>query len=720
MGAALTTQNAKSNLELRKRIDYIVKNLIFDSDFTDMTKLGNEKYCNRLVKKVSEVFNKNKDSIDIVLLRKKLYEMKKNKPSELELDEETTENVKRNDGQEEKQEERQQERQQERQEERQEERQITGGENRSTTRSRKSTTKKRMPSTPQKMQNIKKKCNEIAKFYVLFAHLFSCIVSTINPSFEIDASSSSSSSSDKKNTGSGSLDFCSSRLNSLINGELIENKDGDVTIRPNVCKTNLSESGTALRLVDLPGMKALLKLFKKGGDYDSVEDVKYLYKAFTGKDAPSDINIEDIPLHDFSKDVECSGSGSSDNSSRSDSRGGASETYPPPYYDDDSYRYRDRDREEREFRNPNIDVRSGVYLSGVKGNPTKEKLFSDYIKNIKIMIQKSENNRSLLLEILSEMFTYTYDSDDEISGVIINPSLTYKDLQSLVRRTRKIIIKLYTECEEDYNTGLDIFFALIQEKILSKLLLQDDMLQDFALRRRLNEYMIPNNLERSFAFQQNPYQNPYQQNPFQQNPYQPNVNKNQFIPPHFKQDVYKEVKRLLDDNNWTADSFSSYKSELDDWIEDEKNRVSGPNMLDPLIVAKEYFDSQIAPNSDQEYEEDEVTAAAPPALVSADPLAPDDDDDDAAVAVALAVGAPPSTQKAPPSTQKAPPLTPIQPKPIAATTAAAAAAPPATPGSPVIATPGRKKAAPPANPGSSVKKAAPPATPGKVSSSSSP
>ena len=87
MGAALTTQNAKSNLELRKRIDYIVKNLIFDSDFTDMTKLGNEKYCNRLVKKVSDIFNKNKDSIDIVLLRKKLYEMKKNKPPELESDE---------------------------------------------------------------------------------------------------------------------------------------------------------------------------------------------------------------------------------------------------------------------------------------------------------------------------------------------------------------------------------------------------------------------------------------------------------------------------------------------------------------------------------------------------------------------------------------------------------------------------------------------------------
>ena len=82
MGAALTTQNAKSNLELRQKIDYIAKNLIFDSDFTDMTKLGNEKYCNKLVKKVSDVFKKNKDSIDILLLRKKLYEIKKNNTQE--------------------------------------------------------------------------------------------------------------------------------------------------------------------------------------------------------------------------------------------------------------------------------------------------------------------------------------------------------------------------------------------------------------------------------------------------------------------------------------------------------------------------------------------------------------------------------------------------------------------------------------------------------------
>jgi len=602
MGAALTTQNAKSNLELRKKIDYIAKNFIFDSDFTDMTQLGNEKYCNKLVKKVSDVFKKNKDSIDILLLRKKLYEIKKNKNPELvdedenEFKFETNANVKMSELQREPQKKIPLPK---RVEQEQEQEQIIGGEKRATTRSRSRspTIRKRMPSTtPQNIHNIKKKCNEIAKFYVLFAHLFSCIVSTINPSFEIGASSSS----DKKSADS--LDFCSSRLNLLINGELIENSEGDVTIKPNICKTNVSDSGSALRLVDLPGIKALLKLFKNGGD-DSAEDVKYLYKAFTGKDAPNDVNIEQIPLQVYSKDVECSGSGSSSSSSssgtRSESqyRGGAFNDYQ-----DDSYRYPDRD--ERDIRNLNVDVRRGIYLTGVIGNPTKEKLFSDYINNIKFMIQKSEKNRSLLLEILSEMFTYTYDSDGEISGVIINPSLTYKELQSLVRRTRKIIIKLYTECEEDYNEGLDIFFALIQEKILSKLTLQDD-----TLRREL-EQSIFGKQERYIPV--NPFQNPYQnQNPFQNS--NQNSNKNQFVPPHFKQDVIKEYKIILKDIN-QIQLFSRVQANLNDWIDSEIQYATGPDMLDPSQVANEFHDSEVDGDKD-----DDAAASSPSAAAAAAP-----------------------------------------------------------------------------------------------------
>jgi hypothetical protein len=57
--------------------------------------------------------------------------------------------------------------------------------------------------TPR-IQNVKKKCTQISKFYVLFAHLFACIISTINPSFKIESNKNEKTSSD---TPPPSLDF---------------------------------------------------------------------------------------------------------------------------------------------------------------------------------------------------------------------------------------------------------------------------------------------------------------------------------------------------------------------------------------------------------------------------------------------------------------------------------------------------------------------------------
>jgi hypothetical protein len=262
------------------------------------------------------------------------------------------------------------------------------------------------------------------------------------------------------------------------------------------------------------------------------------------------------------------------------------------------------------------------------------------------MIQKSEKNRSLLLEILSEMFTYTYDSDNEISGVIINPSLTFKELQSLVRRTRKIVIKLYTECEEDYNEGLDIFFALIQEKILSKLTLQDD-----ALRREL-EQSIYGKQERYIPV--NPFQNPYQnQNPFQnQNP-----NKNQFVPPHFKQDVVKEYKQILKDLD-QIELFPKLQADLNEWIESEIQYATGPDMLDPSQVANEFHDSV----DDEDDGISAVGAPLAPAVVAAAspaPVAP-------AVVAALAPAVVAAASPAPPAPASPAPASPAPASPAPA------------------------------------------------------
>ena len=80
MGASFSTRLSESNIELRNRIDAAATKVVLDSSFTDLTKLANEKYCNRLVKKVATIFQQNKDTVDLELLRQKLYdEMQKEK-----------------------------------------------------------------------------------------------------------------------------------------------------------------------------------------------------------------------------------------------------------------------------------------------------------------------------------------------------------------------------------------------------------------------------------------------------------------------------------------------------------------------------------------------------------------------------------------------------------------------------------------------------------------
>jgi hypothetical protein len=557
MGASFSTRLSESNIELRKRIDAAATKIVLDSSFTDLMKLANEKYCNRLVKKVAVVFQENKESIDLELLRQKLYDQKQK-----DTDGENLETI--NDGNE------------------------------------KTIEKHHKKVKTPRIQNVEKKCIQISKFYVLFAHLFSCIVSTINPSFKIESSSDkkektststtksdssdSSASASEKVKVKESLDFCSSRIDALVNGELVENSDGDLLVKPNVCKTNVSKSGSPLHLIDLPGMKALQRLYKDanandGGDGEK-EDARYLFKAFTGKDAPDHIRrLDQVPLKAYNKDEECKeqksyngGDPTSEENQKKEERKYKERREVEKERERMFYFYNERDRKKNEEEN----ARTGVYLKGIVGS-LKERLFAEYVQHIKEMIERAEYNRSRLLEILSEMFTYTYGSDGSISGVIINPSLTYKKLQSLVVQTRRIVIKLYTDCEEDYKHGLDIFFAMVQEKIAMKLSVQEEV-----LKKQLEDVMYgppERYIPESLLYQQQ----------FQG---AEDFNKKQFVPPHFKSSVISIVKRGVPDS-----AFQQILPSLNEWINEEIENAT--SLLDPKQVADDFLKENVY--GDDEY-----------------------------------------------------------------------------------------------------------------------
>jgi len=556
MGASFSTRLSESNIELRTRIDAAATKVVLDSSFADLTKLANEKYCNRLVKKVATIFQQNKDTVDLELLRQKLYD----------------------------------ETQKERREERREERENSQDNNddtRADIRDEKTLEKHNKKIKTPRIQNVEKKCMQISKFYVLFAHLFSCIVSTINPTFKIEKEKTATATSGSPAAAS-SLDFCSSRIDALVNGELVENSDGDILVKPNVCKTNVSKSGSPLHLIDLPGMKALQQLYKDanandGGDGEK-EDARYLFKAFTGKDAPDHIRrLDQVPLKAYNKDEECKeqrgydgGDPTSDETQKKEQRRDKErrdvETEKERERERMFYFYNERDRKKNEQEN----ARTGVYLKGIVGS-LKERLFSEYVQHIKEMIERAEYNRSRLLEVLSEMFTYTYGSDGSISGVIINPSLTYKKLQSLVVQTRRIVIKLYTDCEEDYKHGLDIFFAMVQEKIAMKLSVQEDV-----LKKQLEDVMygpperyVPDSLL---------YQQQFQG--------AEDFNKKQFVPPHFKSSVISIVKKGVPDT-----AFQQILPSLNEWMNEEIENAT--SLLDPKQVADEFLKENVYGDDDE-------------------------------------------------------------------------------------------------------------------------
>jgi len=554
MGASFSRRLSESNIELKKKIDAAATKVILDSNFTDLTKLANEKYCNRLVNKVAKVFQKNQDTVDLELLRQTLYHQNHNKNDEdKEIDDKKT----------------------------------------------KEKHTKKIKTT--QIKNIEKKCIQISKYYVLFAHLFSCIISTVKPSDESDKKEKIKTDS----SSSSLLDFCSSRIDALVNGELIENSDGDVTVKPNICKVNVSKSGSPLSLIDLPGMKALQQLYKdvNDGDNSEMEDAQYLYKAFTGKDAPDNIHrFDQVPLKVYSKDEECKESKKTSyyggytaeeaekQEQRRDKERRELEKERMFYY----YNERDRDRKKNEEES----AKTGIYLKGIVGS-LKERLFSEYVQHIKEMIARADSNRSRLLEILSEMFTYTYDSGGNIENVIINPHLTYKKLQSLVVQTRRVIIKLYTDCEEDYKTGLDIFFAMVQEKIAMKLSVQEEV-----LKKQLEDVMygpperyIPESLL---------YQQQYQM--------EDEFNKKQFIPPHFKSSVMSIIKKNISDN-----AFRQILPEIEAWINEEIDSAS--TLLDPQKVADEFLRENVYGDAYIDGNDNE-TDNKPPLLPGAAPALP--------------------------------------------------------------------------------------------------
>ncbi len=290
------------------------------------------------------------------------------------------------------------------------------------------------------IQNKSSDCNEIAKFYIKIGHLFSAILTTISPEYtytDPDTGEFIRKTLENRdeipddivpNIQSNSL--CSQKLN-ILSGKHNYNPKEDLTQEQ--------------------GIPELMNLYYDS-DYDPVtgefngmtehskkrydRDLKLFYKSFTQQhEMPINIqHFSDIKLNDPSLSNISSFSSSS----------------------------------------------SPLQIGGM----SNDHIVQEYAKNIRKMIRKIKSIQKELLKILNKVFVVVDDPEDETSQTVrISPILTEKILQHYIDETRKYIVDLYINCEDDFVEGIKLYEAFVEN-----ILLQTTQEQIKSLENKLNEH----------------------------------------------------------------------------------------------------------------------------------------------------------------------------------------------------------------------------------------
>jgi hypothetical protein len=317
-------------------------------------------------------------------------------------------------------------------------------------------------------------CRGIAKFYIKIAHLFAAILKAVNPIYKYNGHEMSILNKSKIPKGTkfklAEVNLCNRRIKTM-NAESSEK--GKIKVRVSNCGLNRKVSVKQLHeniLDDIDidygeevvkdktlgqeiGIPELDKLYYDIYDYasgkfnemskksstDYNNDLEIFYKTFTGKkdyrqwNSSKKKKFSDIPLIAYHDTEQC--------------------------------------------KDPNSAWQQSY--TGSSDNP----LFVKFADNIKNMIINTKKNQGLLLGILDKLFVWVESPDSkgtllENKMVTINPDITSESLQSLVEKTRKLIIDIYLQCEREYQEGLKLFEAIVGERMLKNSIMKKRALEE--------------------------------------------------------------------------------------------------------------------------------------------------------------------------------------------------------------------------------------------------
>jgi hypothetical protein len=393
-------KNIKKDISFFKLIDIIASKYILTQNFQDIQNIQNNNYCNDLIILTSEVLNTKLNDLEIEYLDQRV---KKG----VIIDKLQKENIGFFD-------------------------------------------KKYINHLDVKNPTKKKRiCYGISKFYVKIAHLYSAIVSTINPIYTYNDEYGMKKNipfmkkymlPKDKDIKVSKLGLCYNRINSIIKNNIkdIDNNIDYVQLKNNICDLNKKikqkENGEKIietkSLIDEPGIPELMYLYMDVYDYNKNKfvdmseeskkeykrDLELFYKAFTGNNQmPSNINtFSDIKLRDYHNSQAC---------------------------------------------------KKDAPLNKTYKVELKNKLLEKYGNQVALMNQSIGQKQKQLINILEKVFVYTIHPETKNKDISLHPELNIEKLNNLISQARNVIVSLYIGCEKDFLNILESFEAVIQEQI---------------------------------------------------------------------------------------------------------------------------------------------------------------------------------------------------------------------------------------------------------------
>jgi len=328
--------------------------------------------------------------------------------------------------------------------------------------------------------NKRRMCIGIAKFYIQIANLFSAVTMTLNPVFIYKDENGNEvevplSEKDKIPKGVDvkviNNNLCQKRIDILMNNnEKYNDKNGTINLKlddeyiinPNFCDMNISSSGNVKNMRKMTGIPELRSLYNDVYDYDTGsfknmspqmeeeynKDLITFYKAFTGESKfPVDSETQQSSIKSF-RDIKLINYSSL------------------------------------------TGCKNGNYKQEFTGN-LRDSLFIKYANNIKDMIQATEANQNSLIEILDQVFSVTKNKETGEEIFTINPSLNQTKLNALVKDAKNKIMNLYINCEKQFSEGINIYEAIVKQKILSTTQSQIDSLNKELEKNNLSDVQEP-------------------------------------------------------------------------------------------------------------------------------------------------------------------------------------------------------------------------------------